>query len=63
MRSGPLRGAEGRLIHEEERGVATISDKITHPGKRSFVIAHELGHFELHADSPLFLCDEGDFVD
>lgn len=58
-----MRGAEGRLIQKDETAIATINDQIRHERKRSFVIAHELGHYKLHRESPLFLCDESDFVD
>jgi len=61
--SKPMTGAEGRLVRKGKRAIATINDGIQHDGKRTFVIAHELGHFELHQDSPLFVCDESDFVD
>lgn len=59
----PMSGAEGRLVRRGRRAIATVNDKIQYEGKRSFVIAHEMGHFELHKDSPLFVCDEADFVD
>lgn len=58
-----MTGAEGRLVQKGGQAIAAINDKIRYAGKRTFVIAHELGHFELHRDSPLFLCDESDFVD
>lgn len=59
----PMSGAEGRLVRKGDRAMATINANISHAGKRSFVIAHEFGHYELHRDSPLFVCDEKDFVD
>ena len=31
--------------------------------KKNKGMAHELGHFELHRNSPMFLCEESDFVD
>jgi Zn-dependent peptidase ImmA (M78 family) len=58
-----MSGAEGRLVQKDNRAIATINSEIQYDGKRTFVITHELGHFELHKDSPLFLCDESDFVD
>ena len=59
----PMTGAEGRLVQRGKQAIATINDGIQYEGKRTFVIAHEFGHFELHQDSQLFLCDEADFVD
>ncbi|MFB6272724.1 MAG: ImmA/IrrE family metallo-endopeptidase [Salinibacter sp.] len=61
--SREMTGAEGRLVRKGKQAIATINDGIYNEGKRNFVVAHEFGHFELHEDSPLFLCDESDFVD
>jgi Zn-dependent peptidase ImmA (M78 family) len=58
-----MTGAEGRLVRRGKRAIAAISNRIQYEGKRSFVIAHEMGHFELHQSSPLFLCDDSDFID
>lgn len=44
----PLRGAEGRLATIGAKGIITVNDEIEIPGKKRFVVAHELGHFELH---------------
>lgn len=57
-----IRGSEGRLVRRGKRAIATISTSIEHAGKRTFVTAHELGHFELHRES-LFICDAAAFVD
>jgi Zn-dependent peptidase ImmA (M78 family) len=59
----PIRGAEGRLVRTGDRAMATINENIRYDGKRSFVVAHEFGHYELHKDTPLFVCDENDFLD
>jgi Zn-dependent peptidase ImmA (M78 family) len=59
-----LGGAAARLVRRGKSGVARISDFITVPGARRFAIAHELGHWELHAEySQLFLCTEADMRD
>src|SRR5258708_32393667 len=42
-----LAGAEGRLVKLSGRGVITIPNNIPSTGRRRFIIAHELGHFEL----------------
>lgn len=59
----PIRGAEGRLLRGRRRGIATVDATIAQPGKKRFVIAHELGHFELHQDDEIFVCDEAAFLD
>ena len=58
----PIRGAEGRLVRRGRRGIATVNKLIREPGKKRFVIAHELGHFEIHKEKPLFSCDEAAFL-
>jgi Zn-dependent peptidase ImmA (M78 family) len=63
VHDAPMEGAEGRLVRLGNRAIATVSNTIESEGKRSFVIAHEFGHFELHRDSPLFVCDAADFAD
>lgn len=47
----PLVGCEGRMVRRGKRGFITVSSTIREPGRRRFAIAHELGHFELHAKS------------
>ncbi|HIG73791.1 MAG TPA: ImmA/IrrE family metallo-endopeptidase [Bacteroidetes bacterium] len=58
-----IRGAEGRLIRRGDRAIAVVDAAITQRGKRRFVAAHELGHYELHADEPVFVCDQAAFLD
>lgn len=41
-------GADGRILMNENSGVITINSKIDFPPKKRFILAHELGHFELH---------------
>lgn len=55
-----LVGSEGRLISKGRTGIITINNKIPEEGRKRFAIAHELGHFELHAVSQLVLCAEED---
>lgn len=63
VREAPLEGAEGRLVRGESRGIITVKADIREPGKRRFVAAHELGHFELHVDSDqLTLCTDKDLL-
>ena len=43
-------GSQGRIMVDEEEAIISYNRNILHEGKRRFVIAHELGHFELHRD-------------
>lgn len=58
VEEGVLQGAQGRLVVRDGRGKVRIDDSIPEPGRKRFVAAHELGHFELHRskDMPLFSC-------
>jgi Zn-dependent peptidase ImmA (M78 family) len=51
----PIKGSEGRILMKGDTGIISLNSSINHPGKRNFVIAHELGHFVLHKNlMPLF---------
>lgn len=63
IESRHIRGAEGRLIRRGNRAIAVVDAAIRERGKRRFVAAHELGHFELHREEPVFVCDQKDFLD
>ena len=41
-------GAQGRIVCKNEDAIISYNSRIEHHGKRRFVIAHELGHYELH---------------
>lgn len=41
-------GAEGRILMKDNSGIITINSSIDIPAKKRFILAHELGHFELH---------------
>lgn len=51
VKDGRLRGCQGRLTRIDRSATITVSDSIGYAPRRRFVIAHELGHFELHPDS------------
>lgn len=51
IKEKPLSGSEGRIVIKEGAGVVTISDYFSSEGKRNFVLAHEIGHFQLHKNS------------
>lgn len=44
----PLHRAEGRIVFGKSRSIVTVNSDIQYSGKRRFVIAHELGHHEMH---------------
>ena len=45
----PLTGAAARLLRKGSRGVIRVSSRIDIAGQQRFCVAHELGHFLLHA--------------
>jgi len=51
-----LISALGFLQRSKRIGTVIISNTITHPHRKRFVIAHELGHWYLHEDIPIFKC-------
>ena len=48
VRDAPMKGCEGRILVKGQSSIIRVNSEITHPGKRNFVIAHELGHFLMH---------------
>lgn len=59
---GYLKGAEGRLSILGSYGLITVKNNIPEFGKKRFIIAHELGHYELHRTKFLTVgCIDGDF--
>lgn len=59
VRDATMRGSEGRLTRIGSKAIATVNNNITYQPRRRYVIAHELGHFEIHqSQNQLALCDE-----
>ncbi len=58
----PLSGAEARLVrHRQGLGLIRIRPNIREVGRRRFTLAHELGHWELHAEySQANVCSKSD---
>lgn len=56
-----VHGSEGRLVTRGNRGIVTINQRLIATKKR-FVIAHELGHFELHRSIGGSICDSEDLL-
>lgn len=50
IQSIKIDGAQGRIMVDGNEAVISYNCNISHEGKKRFVIAHELGHFELHQD-------------
>lgn len=63
VREGDIKGAEGRLLRKKKNGVIHIRRGIIPEGRRRFTIAHELGHWELHAAYSQLLCNAEDMRD
>lgn len=60
----PLTGADAHLVRAGNKGGITIRDSIKERGRQRFAIAHEIGHWELHADrTQVFLCTNEDMRD
>jgi hypothetical protein len=60
VRDVPMSGAQGRLARVGSKAIIAVSDSIAYNRRRRFVIAHEVGHLELHkAENQIALCDEG----
>jgi len=55
-------GAEAWLVRHGKRAIIAINDKLHELGRKRFATAHELGHFELHNDSQLLVCNDEDML-
>jgi Zn-dependent peptidase ImmA (M78 family) len=59
----PLDSAEARLLRKGSSGLIRISDRIPEPGRKRFAVAHELGHWFLHAKiSQVLACTSEDML-
>jgi len=62
VRSSPVRGARANLVRVGTRGIIGVAEGLPNEQRR-FAIAHELGHFEVHANvSWLGLCTGDDLI-
>lgn len=52
-----ISGSEGRILIRNDNAIITVNSTITHPGKRNFVIGHEIGHFLLHKNLSVLYSD------
>jgi hypothetical protein len=59
VRDVPMTGAQGRLARVGSKAIIAVSDSIAYSQRRRFVIAHEVGHLELHQEeNQIALCDD-----
>lgn len=59
VREVDIKGCDGRLLRQGERSIISIRASIQEPGKKRFTIAHELGHFDMHAgQNQLEICTD-----
>ena len=64
IEEGLLQGAQGRLVVRNGRGKVRIDAGIPELGRKRFIAAHELGHFELHCSSKaLFFSCKAEYFD
>ncbi|NWF89101.1 MAG: ImmA/IrrE family metallo-endopeptidase [Ignavibacteriaceae bacterium] len=58
-----LTGCEGRLVNNKTNGLIIVKKSIRESGKKRFIIAHEIGHFELQkGKNNINLCEESSFI-
>ncbi|MFN0213167.1 MAG: ImmA/IrrE family metallo-endopeptidase [Saprospiraceae bacterium] len=48
LKSSLIDGAQGRIMIRGDEAIITYDKRIEQQAKRRFVIAHELGHYEMH---------------
>lgn len=60
---GPLDSADARLVRTATKGLIRVNWDIRQRGRKRFAIAHELGHWRLHAAiSQLLACTKEDMI-
>jgi Zn-dependent peptidase ImmA (M78 family) len=63
VREDVIFGAEAKLSRVGNKAFITVSSTTTSLGRKRFSIGHELGHFELHKNSPVAYCTAADLDD
>lgn len=53
--------ATGSLLRHKNHGQIIVNSKVKDNGQRRFIIAHELGHWLMHPNIPVFNCDHTKF--
>jgi Zn-dependent peptidase ImmA (M78 family) len=54
VRRGEMDGSQGRILMHKDEAIITIDSAITYQPKINYVIAHEIGHAQLHRHLSLF---------
>lgn len=57
-----LKACSGNLVRFKNRGSITVSSSVQSLKRRRFIISHELGHWILHKDVPVFSCTNSDML-
>ncbi|NOQ71162.1 MAG: ImmA/IrrE family metallo-endopeptidase [Crocinitomix sp.] len=52
-----LTGCDGRIIHGDNKSLIVINENIEFDTRIKFTVAHELGHYLMHRDSPIIHSD------
>lgn len=59
VRDVPMAGAQGRSCRIGSQAIISVNEQVTYLPRRRYVVAHELGHLEIHRDkNQLALCAE-----
>lgn len=59
----PLVGKDGEIVTIDNKSMITVNANISFSGRKRFVAAHELGHFEMHRKlSPIITDTEQDLL-
>ncbi len=49
LRNEPLKNSDGRIVSSKRKDIISVNSNLQFEGRRRFTIAHELGHYEMHA--------------
>ena len=56
-----IKSSLGSLIRHKQYGQILVNSKIRDKAQKRFIIAHELGHWSMHDNMPIFNCDHSKF--
>jgi len=60
----PLRNEEGHLLRRDQKALIVVDERLRGTPRARFVVAHELGHFLLHAGTDQFsICSSADLAE
>ena len=58
VRYSEMDGSQGRILMSIDEGIITINSTISYQPKINYILAHEIGHAQLHRDLSLFSDNE-----